>query len=89
MRQLTIDGKDIRGDGDCYIVAEIGNNHRGNLDTAKEMFRVAKEYGADALKLQKRENKELYTNELYNKMYDNRNSYGATYGEHREALEFG
>jgi sialic acid synthase len=89
MRQLTIDGKVIKDDGDCYVVAEIGNNHQGNLSTAKEMFRVAKECGADAVKLQKRKNRELYTNELYNKIYDNRNSYGATYGEHREALEFG
>lgn len=89
MRQLAIDGKIISDDGDCYIIAEIGNNHQGNLATAKEMFSVAKECGADAVKLQKRENRDLYTSELYNKIYDNRNSYGGTYGEHREALEFG
>jgi N-acetylneuraminate synthase/sialic acid synthase len=54
-----------------------------------EMFKVAKECGADAVKLQKRDNKSLYTKAGYEKPYDNENSYGATYGEHREALEFG
>ena len=89
MRRFEIDGKKIKDDGDCFVIAEIGHNHQGNLETAKEMFRVAKECGADAVKLQKRENRELYTRDMYNKIYDNRNSYGVTYGEHREALEFG
>jgi sialic acid synthase len=73
----------------CYIIAEIGNNHQGEIDKAKEMFRVAKECGADAVKLQKRDNKSLYTKALYEKLYDNHNSFGMTYGEHREYLEFG
>jgi N-acetylneuraminate synthase/sialic acid synthase len=42
-----------------------------------------------AAKLQKRDNRTLYTREMYDKPYDNENSFGATYGEHREALEFG
>ena len=89
MRELTIDGRKIDDNSDCYCIAEIGHNHQGNLKTAIEMFRVAKERGADAVKLQKRENRKLYTKTGYNKPYDNENSYGATYGEHREALEFG
>lgn len=89
MRELKIDGNIIRDDSNCYVIAEIGHNHQGNLETAKEMFCVAKECGADAVKLQKRDNRALYTKGLYNKPYDNENSYGATYGEHREALEFG
>lgn len=75
-------------DGYCYIIAEIGNNHQGKLNKAKEMFRIAKECGADAVKLQKRDNASLYTKALYNKPYDNPNSFGVTYGEHREFLEF-
>jgi N-acetylneuraminate synthase/sialic acid synthase len=51
------------------------------------MFRVAKECGVNAVKLQKRDNRGLYTRALYNAPYDNENSFGATYGEHREALE--
>ncbi len=89
MRKLTIDGKVIQDDGNCYVIAEIGHNHQGKLETAKEMFKVAKECGADAVKLQKRNNRELFTAAGYNRAYDNSNSYGATYGEHREFLEFG
>lgn len=89
MRKLTIDGKVIEDDSKCYVIAEIGHNHQGKLETAKEMFKVAKESGADAVKLQKRNNRELFTRAGYEKPYDNPNSYGATYGEHREYLEFG
>jgi N-acetylneuraminate synthase/sialic acid synthase len=88
MRKLVIDNKTIQDDGDCYVIAEIGHNHQGSLETAKEMFKVAKESGADAVKLQKRDNRELYTKAGYEKPYENPN-YGETYGEHREFLEFG
>lgn len=88
MRQLTIDGVSVNDDSDCYIAAEIGHNHQGDLKKAMELFRAAKECGADAVKLQKRHNKILYTHTLYNMPYDNENSFGNTYGEHREALEF-
>lgn len=88
-REIIIENHRIGEDSDCYVIAEIGHNHQGNIETAKEMFRVAKECGADAVKLQKRDNRALYTKELYDKPYENRNSYGKTYGEHREALEFG
>jgi len=53
------------------------------------LFRAAKECGVNAVKLQKRDNRSLYTREMYNKPYDNENSFGTTYGEHREFLEFG
>ena len=49
---------------------------------------MAKECGVDAVKLQKRDNRSLYTREMYDSPYVNENSYGKTYGEHREALEF-
>jgi N-acetylneuraminate synthase/sialic acid synthase len=89
VRELTIDNKIISDKSDCYVIAEIGHNHQGKLETAKEMIRVAKECGADAVKLQKRDNRALYTKAMYDKPYDNENSYGPTYGLHREALEFG
>jgi len=73
----------------CYVIAEIGHNHQGNLQKARELFREAKQAGAQAVKLQKRDNRGLYTRAAYNKPYDNENSFGATYGEHREFLEFG
>ena len=88
-RNLQIENTQINDTSDCYVIAEIGHNHQGNLETAKELFRAAKECGVDAVKLQKRDNRSLYTLAMYNKPYENENSYGATYGEHREFLEFG
>lgn len=89
MRELVIDGFHIHDDGPCYVIAEIGHNHQGKLETAKEMFRIAKECGANAVKLQKRDNRTLYTRAAFDKPYENENSYGPTYGLHREALELG
>ena len=89
MRKLIIDGKVIQDSSDCYVIAEVGHNHQGKLELAKEMFKAAKECGASAVKLQKRNNRDLFTAAGYNKPYDNPHSFGATYGEHREALEFG
>ncbi len=88
-RTLTIDGVEISEASDCYVIAEIGHNHQGQIEKCKELFRVAKECGVDAVKLQKRDNRSLFTRAMYDKPYDNENSFGATYGEHREALEFG
>jgi len=88
-RQLIIEKFTITDDSDCYIIAEIGHNHQGSLGKAKELFKAAAECGVNAVKLQKRDNKSLFTREAYNKPYDNENSFGATYGLHREALEFG
>lgn len=72
------------------VIAEIGCNHKGNLEIAKKMIRTAAIYcEADCVKFQKRCNKELMTPEQYNAPHPNpSNSYGKTYGEHREFLEF-
>ena len=70
------------------FIAEIGCNHRGDVETAKQMMVVAKTCGADVVKFQKRHSRELLTPEQYNAPYENINSYGKTYGEHREFLEF-
>jgi len=88
-RRLKIGNHVINDEGECYVIAEIGHNHQGDLDICKEMFQAAKYAGVDAVKLQKRDNHTLFTKDVFNKPYDNRNSYGATYGEHREYLEFG
>ena len=72
------------------VVSEIGCNHKGSLEIAKEMIKVTAEFvGADYVKFQKRTNKELLSEEEYSTPHPNpKNSYGATYGEHREFLEF-
>ncbi|HSC91318.1 MAG TPA: N-acetylneuraminate synthase family protein [Gaiellaceae bacterium] len=87
MRELILDGKRIHDAGDCYVIAEIGHNHQGSLERAKELFHAAAEAGVDAVKLQKRDNRRLFTKSQFDAPYDNENSFGATYGEHREALE--
>ena len=89
MRALVINGVPISDDTECYVIAEIGNNHQGSLEKAREMFLRAKECGVHAVKLQKRDNRSLYTKEIYDAPYHSENAFGATYGEHREALEFG
>jgi N-acetylneuraminate synthase/sialic acid synthase len=86
---LRIGKHDIGDHTPCYVIAEIGHNHQGSLEKARELFREAKLAGAHAVKLQKRNNRGLYTRAAYDKPYDNENSFGATYGEHREFLEFG
>ena len=88
-RRLVIDGTEISDASECYVIAEIGHNHGGSLETAKQLFEEARNCGAHAVKLQKRDNRGLYTREAYDKPYENENSFGATYGEHREALELG
>ena len=58
MATLIIDQHLISRDGlDCYVIAEIGHNHQGDLSKAKELFRAAKECGVNAVKLQKRDNR--------------------------------
>ncbi len=89
MKTISFGRSRISTKGPCYVIAEIGHNHQGNLETALRMIQVAASCGVQAVKFQKRDNKTLYTREFYNKPYDNENSYGATYGEHREFLEFG
>ncbi|WP_167342330.1 N-acetylneuraminate synthase family protein [Nonlabens sp. SY33080] len=73
-----------------YVIAEIGCNHKGDMEIAKELIKVAAIFcKADAVKFQKRNNKELLTEEQYNAPHPSPiNSYGDTYGAHREYLEF-
>jgi sialic acid synthase len=87
VRELVIGGRRIADDTPCFVIAEIGHNHQGRLEQAKDLFRAAKGAGVDAVKLQKRDNRKLFTRALFESPYDNENSFGATYGDHREALE--
>ena len=89
MRELIVDDKVINDESECFVIAEVGHNHQGSVETAKEIFKKAKEAGANAVKLQKRDNKILFTKEMYNSHYNSKNAYGDTYGKHRDALEFG
>jgi N-acetylneuraminate synthase len=72
-----------------FLIAEIGCNHKGDMAIAKELITVAALFcKVDAVKFQKRHSKELLSPEQYNAPHPNpANSYGDTYGAHREALE--
>jgi sialic acid synthase len=89
MAKLQVNSNVVDDASDMYVIAEIGHNHQGNVEKCKELFRAAKSAGAHAVKLQKRDNRALFTREAYDKPYDNPNSFGETYGAHREFLEFG
>ncbi|WGT40581.1 N-acetylneuraminate synthase family protein [Lysinibacillus sp. 1 U-2021] len=70
------------------VIAEIGCNHKGEMEIAKQLIDEAIRAGANVAKFQKRNNKELLSEEQYNAPHPNPiNSYGETYGEHREYLE--
>jgi len=72
------------------VIAEIGCNHKGDMEIAKELIKIAKIFcDADVVKFQKRNNRELLTPEQYDAPHPNpANSYGDTYGAHRDFLEF-
>ena len=72
-----------------FLIAEIGCNHMGQLKIAKDLISLAKMSGASVAKFQKRNNITLLSKEQYSSPHPNpNNSYGKTYGEHREFLEF-
>ena len=72
------------------VIAEIGCNHQGNFETALKMVEIAANFcNADIIKFQKRTPSEILTKEEYNAPHPvPANSYGETYGKHREFLEF-
>jgi sialic acid synthase len=89
-KEITIGGYRLSQDRpECFIIAEVGHNHGGDVDVCQQMFQAAKYAGVSAVKLQKRDNRSLYTREFYDSTYNSENAFGPTYGSHREALEFG
>ena len=69
------------------IIAEVGQNHQGNIDIAKKYVEEFSKLGADIIKFQCRSNKDLFSADALNRNYDSENSFGKTYGEHRAKLE--
>ena len=88
MRELIVSGHRIADDTPAFVVAELGSNHGGSIETAKLMMRAAVDCGCDAVKLQRRDNATLYTPAFLATPYNSQHAFGATYGEHRAALEF-
>jgi len=84
--QVTADRR-IGDDQPCFIVAEVGQNHNGDVAIAKELIDNIAFYRADAVKLCKRDVHSDLTRAAYDEPYYGPQSFGATYGEHREFLE--
>lgn len=80
-------GREIGQGCPCFLVAEIGNNHQGSAEMARQLVQSAADAGADAVKFQKRDVSALLTQEGLGAPYTGPNSFGPTYGEHRERLE--
>ena len=77
------------GEGEpTFIVAEIGQNHNGDVAIARALIDQAHHDGVDAVKFCKRHIQRDLTRANYNMLYPSENSFGRTYGEHREFLEF-
>lgn len=72
---------------DVYIVAEIGQNHNGDLDIAKMLIDEAYNAGCSAVKSAKRDLTCEMTTLAFNSKYESENAFGETYGDHRQFLE--
>ncbi|XP_034747694.1 N-acetylneuraminic acid synthase a [Etheostoma cragini] len=81
-------GRMIGGNHPCFIIAEIGQNHQGDLGVAKQMIKMAKECGADCAKFQKSELQYKFNKKALERPYETKHSWGKTYGEHKRHLEF-
>lgn len=70
-----------------FIIAEVGQNHQGDLDKARDYIKTFALAGADAVKFQTRDNKFLFSEGAYNAPYNSENAFDNVYGLHREKLE--
>jgi len=83
---IKIGNKFVGDDLPCFIIAEIGINHNGDVDLAKRLISVAVGAGCDAVKFQKRTVNVVYTAEELAKPREN--PFGATNGALKYGLEF-
>jgi N-acetylneuraminate synthase len=86
-KTVKIGNKPVGDDQPCYIIAEIGINHNGDLDIAKRLISVAVAAGCDAVKFQKRTVEVVYTPEELAKPRES--PFGTTNRDLKRALEFG
>lgn len=84
---VRIGDKVVGGEGPCYLIAEIGINHNGDVQLAKRLIDLAVENGFDAVKFQKRTVDVVYSAEELAKPREN--PFGTTNGDLKRGLEFG
>ncbi|CAL8389236.1 unnamed protein product [Arctogadus glacialis] len=81
-------GRMVGGTHPCFIIAEIGQNHQGDIEMAKKMIKMAKDCGADCAKFQKSEQEHKFSKLALERPYNTKQSWGKTYGDHKRHLEF-
>jgi N-acetylneuraminate synthase len=86
MSTIRIGSRLVGEDEPCFIIAEIGINHNGDIDLAKRLISVAVGAGCDAVKFQKRTVDVVYTQEELAKPREN--PFGSTNRDLKYALEF-
>jgi N-acetylneuraminate synthase len=86
-QQVQLGAKTVGNGHPCYVIAEIGINHNGDVDLAKRLISIAVASGCDAVKFQKRTIEIVYTAEELAKPREN--PFGTTNGDLKRALEFG
>ncbi|HUX28655.1 MAG TPA: N-acetylneuraminate synthase family protein [Terracidiphilus sp.] len=86
MSTVKIGNRMVGEDQPCFIIAEIGINHNGNIDLAKRLISVAVAAGCDAVKFQKRTVSVVYTADELAKPREN--PFGPTNGDLKYGLEF-
>ena len=79
--------KFLKKDTDTFIIAEVGQNHQGEISNAIKYIKIFSQMGADAVKFQMRNNKILFSLDAYNAKYNSEKAFAETYGKHREKLE--
>jgi N-acetylneuraminate synthase len=84
---VTIAGHKVGPGNPCYVVAEIGINHNGDLSLAKKLIDVAVSAGCGAVKFQKRTIEVVYSPGELARVRES--PFGTTNGELKRALEFG
>ncbi len=85
---MIINNKEYKEFEKIYFIAEVGINHNGSIEIAKKIIKMAALYGADAVKFQKRDPDKIWSENYISRQYNNEYSFGKTYREHKEFLEF-
>lgn len=83
-----VPGRRIGRNEPCFIIAEVGQNHQGDIKIAKKLISAAKDCGADCVKFQKSDMKSKFNQAALDRPYNSPHSWGATYGDHKKHLEF-
>jgi N-acetylneuraminate synthase len=87
MNSISFNNRKVGNGHPCYIIAEIGINHNGDIEIAKKLIDLAKVAGCDAVKFQKRTVDVVYSSEELAKPRES--PYGNTNGDLKYGLEFG